>query len=144
MKRKYSILAFLLITVMILASCAPQQTGSTGSTATNEPGANPTETIAVDQIVVTLADAGKTISLKVGEGFLLKLGNEYTWSISLSNPDVISLRKGVMVILGAQGIYDALKPGTVELSATGDPQCRQSVPACAAPSIQFSVTIEVQ
>lgn len=145
MNRKTFLFTFIMMAAMSLAGCSAWKTAFAGSnTPTEEPTLISTETGAADQRVVTLADSGSTIQLKVGEGFLLKLGNEYTWDISISDQSVISLRKGVMVILGAQGIYDALKPGAVQLSATGDPQCRQSVPACAAPSIQFSVTIEVQ
>ena len=135
MKRTISIFSLLVIMGLLISACAIPQTGGTTQT--------PTPATTADSQVVTLADNGGTIQMKVGESFLLKLGNDYTWQISLSNQDVIGLRKGVMVILGAQGIYDALQPGTVQLTATGDPQCRQSTPACAAPSILFNVTIDV-
>jgi len=46
--------------------------------------------------------------------------------------------------MGAQGIYLAHKPGTVTMTATGDPACRQSKPACMMPSIIFTLHIEVQ
>ena len=140
MKRLTLVLTFLMITAAVISGCAVSQTGST---TTAGPSSTPVVTPEANQAVVTLSNNGQTIQLKTGESFLLKLGNEYTWNISLSNPDVISLRKGVLVILGAQGIYDAIQPGTVQLTASGDPMCRQSVPACAAPSILFSVTIEV-
>lgn len=143
MKRLILMVTILVIASMIIAGCAVSTPDITGATATAAPAVTPADNAGANQVVVTLAENGQTIKLKVGESFLLKLGNEYNWQISLSSPDVISLRKGVMVILGAQGIYDALQPGTVQLSATGDPPCRQSVPACAAPSILFSVTVEV-
>lgn len=143
MKRMTLLVTILIVASMIISGCNANQTGSANATETATPAVTSEATAAADQVVVTLADNGQKVQLKVGESFLLKLGNEYTWQISLSNPDVIGLRKGVMVILGAQGIYDALQPGSVLLSATGDPPCRQSVPACAAPSILFSVTIEV-
>ncbi len=135
MKRTVSILGLWVVMVLVLSGCVISPIGSTTQT--------PTASVPLNSQVVTLADSGGTIQMKVGDSFLLKLGNEYTWQISLSNQDVIGLRKGVQVILGAQGIYDALQPGTVQLTATGDPQCRQSTPPCAAPSILFSVTIEV-
>ena len=93
---------------------------------------------------VTLDDRGKTVSLAVGETFLLKLGEVYTWDISLSDESVISRVKNIMVIRGAQGVYQALKPGTATLTATGDPLCRQTKPACAMPSILFEVTLVVK
>jgi hypothetical protein len=92
---------------------------------------------------VTLADNGKTIHISVGQSFLLKLGLGYDWNITVSDQNVISRVKNIAVIVGAQGVYDALAKGTAVLSAVGDPQCRTATPACASPSIMFSVTIIV-
>jgi hypothetical protein len=93
---------------------------------------------------VTLDDRGKTISFAVGENFLLKLGEEYTWDISISDESIVSRAKNITVIRGAQGVYTALKPGSIQLTANGDPLCRQSKPACGRPSVAFEVTIEVK
>jgi hypothetical protein len=95
-------------------------------------------------ITVTLDDQGKTVNLPLGQNFLLKLGETYTWDISISDQSVISRVRNIAVILGAQGVYESLKPGIVTLSASGDPLCRQSKPACGQPSIQFTVTIVVK
>jgi hypothetical protein len=92
---------------------------------------------------VTLADNGKTIHMVVGQSFLLKLGLNYDWNISVSDQNVISRVKNIAVIVGAQGVYDALAKGTAVLSAVGDPQCRTATPPCASPSIMFSVNIIV-
>lgn len=110
---------------------APVTDGSTGLSAGG-------------QKTVTLADKGKTITLVVGERFLLQLGEAYTWDISLSDESVISRVKNIAVIKGAQGVYEAVKAGTVTLAATGDPLCRQSKPACGMPSILFEITIVVK
>jgi predicted secreted protein len=142
MKKLIPLFTFILVSMLMVTGCAIQTQVPPVTSTPEIPVVSPTA--AADQNVVTLADSGKTITLKVGENFLLKLGNDYTWNINVSDESVISRVKNVMVILGAQGIYDALKPGTAVLSATGDPQCRQATPACAAPSIQFSVTVVVQ
>jgi hypothetical protein len=92
---------------------------------------------------VTLADNGKTIHMVVGQSFLLKLGLNYDWNISVSDQNVISRVKNIAVIVGAQGVYDALHEGIAVLSAVGDPQCRTATPPCESPSIMFSVTIVV-
>jgi predicted secreted protein len=113
---------------------------STAQAATDTPAVPSTD----GQTTVTLDDRGKTISLAVGENFLLNLGETYTWDISISDESVISRVKNITVIRGAQGVYQALKPGTATLTATGDPLCRQSKPACAMPSILFEVTVEVK
>jgi len=94
---------------------------------------------------ITLEDNGKTFNMKVGDSFLLNLGTDiYDWTVTVDNESVLRIKMGVMVIRGAQGIYDALTPGTVTLSASGDPMCLKSRPACAMPSILFSVTIIVE
>jgi predicted secreted protein len=93
---------------------------------------------------ITLNDHGKVITMTIGENILLYLGEGYNWTINLSNEDVIQRVKNITVIRGAQGIYDVVKAGTVTLTATGDPECLQTTPPCAAPSVQFTVTIVVQ
>jgi len=92
---------------------------------------------------VTLVENGKTIHMSAGQSFLLKLGQDYDWSITLSDQNVISRVKNIAVIVGAQGVYDALATGSAILSAVGDPPCRTATPACASPSIIFSVTVIV-
>jgi hypothetical protein len=94
---------------------------------------------------ITLEDNGKTFTMKVGDSFLLNLGTDiYDWTVTVDNESVLHLKMGVMVIRGAQGIYDALAPGTTVLSAIGNPTCLQSNPPCAIPSILFKVTIIVE
>jgi len=143
MKKVGLYLTYTIIFTLLLTACNLQRPAQTGTPTpdTLTPTVEPTGT--GDQNIVTLEDNGKVLHLGVGENFLLKLGNEYTWDISISDPSVIERVKNVMVILGAQGIYDAVKQGTTVLSATGDPVCNQAVPSCKAPSIQFSITIEV-
>ena len=108
-----------------------------------EPGSTPTGQTSGDGKVITLDDQGKTINLQVGERFLLQLGEQYTWDISISDPSVLSRVPNILVVRGAQGIYEAHQAGSVTLSATGDPACRQLKPACAMPSLLVTVTIVV-
>ncbi len=107
-----------------------------------EPGATPTVT-APEVRTVTLDDDGKTITLQVNETFLLNLGEEYDWNISIDDQTVISREVNVLVVRGAQGIYRAHKPGSATLTAVGDPVCRKAVPPCATPSRQFRLNIVV-
>jgi hypothetical protein len=94
---------------------------------------------------ITLSDNGKTYVTHIGESFLLNLGTEgYDWTVEVSNQNVLHRELNVMPILGAQGIYVAENPGTAVLTATGDPLCRQSKPACMRPSILFSITVIVE
>ena len=93
---------------------------------------------------MTLADNGTSVRLYVGQTFLLNLGDQYDWTVNVTDPSILSRRVNITVIRGAQGVYDALKAGTTTLSATGDPLCRQSKPACAMPSMAFEVTVVVE
>ena len=94
---------------------------------------------------ITLDDKGKNFKMKVGDSFLLNLGSDvYDWTVTVDNESVLHLKMGVMVIRGAQGIYDALAPGTATLSAIGNPLCLQSNPPCAAPSLLFTITVIVE
>jgi len=66
----------------LLASCgSPSPTTAPAATPTApviaEPSATPAETSGK---VVTLDDNGQTITMKAGERFLLRLGEEYGWS----------------------------------------------------------------
>jgi hypothetical protein len=134
MKTIRSILMFLLVGVFFLSACTAQPIHP-GPSATPPPAESQT---------ITLDDQGKTITLAVGDSFLLKLGEAYNWDVSISDQAVLSRVIGIAVIRGAQGVYAAHLTGTVTLSATGDPQCRQSQPACAMPSLLFTITVMVK
>jgi len=92
---------------------------------------------------VTLENNNQTIELKVGDTFLLKLGEEHMWNIDIDNDDVVSRVKNIAVIRGAQGVYEALMPGSATLSASGDLPCREEVPPCEAPTVLFKIQINV-
>ncbi|MCL5024972.1 MAG: hypothetical protein M1531_00515 [Chloroflexi bacterium] len=93
---------------------------------------------------VTLADDGQTIELHTGERFLLELGSDYDWTVTVADQNIVSRVVNVLVIRGAQGIYEAKQPGRTTLSATGDPPCRKAQPPCAAPSRTFRIDIVVR
>lgn len=112
------------------------------ATETVPAGSNDTKPLTV---YITMEDNGKTINMKVGDSFLLKLGSDfYDWSVDVDNQDVISREIGITAIRGAQGIYLAHAPGSTKLTASGNPQCLNSTPPCLAPSILFEVTVIVQ
>jgi hypothetical protein len=132
------VLTIFIFAAVLLGGCISQSIAAT-------PTSQPVSTGQGDPTPrITLADNGKTVTYQVGQSFLLFLGDEYTWSLSITDQNVISRVKNIAVIRGAQGVYNTLKAGTSVLSAVGDPTCRDQKPACAAPSIQFQVTIVVQ
>jgi hypothetical protein len=93
---------------------------------------------------ITLADNGSTLTMDVGQDFLLNLGGDtLEWTVDIDNQDVLSRVKNVMVIRGAQGMYEAVGRGNAVLTAQGDPHCRSSVPPCMMPSMLFRISIVV-
>jgi hypothetical protein len=163
MKKTVSIPTFIVIGMLIVSACTQQQpaqagpltpvveppattvSGGTIDVITPEPPTStPVDLAAGGQKIVRLDDQGKTMNLAVGEGFLLKLGEGYTWEVSISDQNVLSRVMNIAVVRGAQGVYDAHQAGTVTLSAAGDPECRQSQPPCGMPSILFTITIVVK
>jgi len=153
------IISFLTVVVLamgMLSACSQPLVGQAGApTPVIDPPATtvptdlpatavPTDPAANDQLTITLDNQGQTIHMTVGQNFLLKLGEDYTWDIVVSDDAVISRVRNIAVVRGAQGIYDANQAGTATLTATGDPLCRQAQPACGAPSIQFVLTVVVK
>jgi hypothetical protein len=136
----------LVLGLLLLAACTsltPTTTPLATPTAlaTVSPPAAPEETSAW---IVTLDDDGQTITLQVGERFLLKLGEDYDWTVTVADESVVSRVIGVLVVRGAQGVYEVHRPGSTTLSTTGDPVCRRSQPPCAAPSRLFRLQVVVQ
>ena len=161
MSKITSILTIMTAVMLAATACTPERPASAlgatpeatpavmpspaGTQPAPEPTANPPSGPAADgPQTVTLDDQGKTIQMAVGQSFLLKLGEDYEWEVTVSDQSVVSRVKNIAVVRGAQGVYDALHAGTVTLTATGDPACRQSQPPCAAPSRLFTMTIVVK
>ena len=90
---------------------------------------------------ITQDDRGKTITIKKGDTFLLKLG-EMNWDVKLSDPAIVGLTKSASVPEGGQGVYLAVTRGTTVLSAEGRPVCAPGA-MCAQYIVSFSVTIVV-
>jgi hypothetical protein len=93
---------------------------------------------------VTLADNGVTITVGVGQRFLLNLGEGYDWTVTIADQSVLSRVIGVLTIRGSQGLYEAHKPGQTVLSAAGEPTCRAENPPCGMPSRLFSLNVAVR
>ena len=159
MKKAFPIFAIVL--PLILSACAsrkptpapsesePQLVPEVGTTLpdTALTQATSSSNPSNDQIpsAITLENNGMTFHLRVGDSFLLNLGADvYDWDVTVADQNVFSMRMGVMVVKDAQGIYDALAPGTTTLTAVGNPKCLQASPPCRMPTILFRVTLVVE
>ena len=120
----------LAVAPLVLVACGGSSPSSTPPPASSQ--------------TVTLADNGQTITLRVGDSFLLQLGEDYNWTPTVDDQTIVSRAKNIAVIRGAQGVYDALKAGETTLTAIGDPACLQATPPCKRPSLMFTIQIVVQ
>jgi hypothetical protein len=94
--------------------------------------------------VVTLDDASKTIHMRVGERILLVLLTTNGYDFVPSVVDETILRKVADAeIPGSQGVYEALRPGSTKLAATGELPCHRTTPRCLAPTLFVEFTIVV-
>jgi len=94
--------------------------------------------------VVTLDDANKTINLSVGERILLVL-IDGSYDFVPSVVDETILRKVTDVeIVGSKGVYEALRPGSTKLTATGELPCHRTEPRCLAPTLyaEFAIVVD--
>jgi carboxyl-terminal processing protease len=130
------------------AGMTPQQLASSGDTQLLRALELLTGTVpggsAASPQTVTLDNDGGTITLHVGDQFLLKLGEEYNWTVTVADQSIVSRVVNITVVRGAQGVYEAHQVGTTTMAATGDPVCRQSKPPCAMPSRLFQIKVVVQ
>jgi hypothetical protein len=92
---------------------------------------------------VTYADNGETITLRVGDRFLLKLGDQFEWQVSVVDPTVVSRVVNLLVVKGAQGVCEANKTGETALSATGTVVCLAQQ-ACPVLAVSFKLHIIVR
>ena len=93
--------------------------------------------------IVTLEQNNQEVALSKGQRFLLNLGSSYDWSLDIKNNSIISRVPNIMVIQGAQGLFEAHDVGKTTLTATGDPLCLKYIPRCGMPSILFKLDIVV-
>jgi len=94
--------------------------------------------------IVALAKNGSTLTLNVGDHFLLNLGSSYIWSVHVSPPLIVAKANDLSAPIGTQGYYSAVAAGQTMLSAVGNPTCSTSVPPCERPSILFRLNIVVR
>ncbi len=94
---------------------------------------------------ITLKDNNKTVTVHVGDRVILQLGNVWIWDISMTSNDVLVGRPTGIYWTQAsipQGQYEAVKKGTVTLSAIGTANCK-GLQACPQLAIQFHTQIIV-
>lgn len=94
--------------------------------------------------VVTLDDADKTINMKVGERILLVLISGFYDFVPSVVDETILHKVADVEIAGSKGVYEALKPGSTMITATGELPCHRTEPRCQAPTlfVQFQIVVD--
>ena len=93
-------------------------------------------------ITITRADDGKTVAANLGDSVLVKLGDDFNWTITASGQPLLRRVPNVLLIRGAQGLYDVQRPGETDWTATGSPICAPEQP-CPLLLATFRVHISV-
>ncbi len=83
------------------------------------------------------------IPFAVGQRFLLNLGQDFTWTIVVEGPTIVSRVANITVVQGAQGVYEAKKTGSTVLRATGAIVCPPGK-ACIQIAREFRVQLIVK
>ncbi|MHB9031773.1 MAG: hypothetical protein ACYC6L_01870 [Anaerolineae bacterium] len=131
-KRLVFLLSLLALT-LAAAACRTAPAAPTGTPPANTPAARE----------ITLADNGGTIRMAVNETTLLRLGEGYTWVVTIGDESVFRLAPESKAEPGVQGVYLARQTGQTTLTAVGTPACRSADPPCSTPEITFEVTVKI-
>jgi hypothetical protein len=131
-------------------SSSPQTTNASSAPTSNtivEAGPTPTHIAinTVSQKILTLADNNHLITVKPGTTIELKLDNKaYSrWLVSISQANVLIPWANAPMPPDVQGIFNAGKSGTAQISATGQPNCTPGAASCNKVVQNFLVQIKV-
>ena len=111
----------------------------------NSGGAISNEFGFFDGQTVTIEDGDKTLTLRVGDRFLLFLKTpQYTWRIAQLDSTILKQVDDASLIQGAQGVFEAVGRGQTELVAVGELPCHGADPPCMALTGGFILKIIVE
>lgn len=96
-------------------------------------------------LMLTLADAGKPVHLKVKEQFLLSAKTDILYNVSLIVQDEAVVKKIADVGPPADGqaIYEAQRVGETNLFVTLNPKCADLIRQCKIPSLLYTFKLNV-
>jgi hypothetical protein len=138
--KRFALPALALAGSLLVAGCGAGSPPPASHAGGDPPGAS-SAPASGPALRVTEADNGRTLTLQVGQTFLLALG-DLLWTVHVADPTVLARVPNVLVVRGAQGLYRALRPGETTIHATGRPNCPSGQP-CPMFVAAFDLTVRV-
>jgi hypothetical protein len=84
-------------------------------------------------------DNGRAVELNVGQYLSVRLGQDYDWRVSLSEPAVLEFTSTTSDPQRQQAILRAVQPGETRVVADGQPSCKRTDPPCNQPTRAFYI-----
>ena len=130
MERRIRItLCFFILAGLLLAACgSAAPSGGSGAAPTAAGGSESSG--GGNQVVVTQADSGKTIQMKVGQQLLVKMGTDEKWKVDVTPAFLLPAVADATLGEGEQGLFEAKMNGKATVQVTGG-------------SKQFNISIEI-
>jgi hypothetical protein len=132
---RWSLIALAGVAIVAVLSALPGRVAAQASPVQGPAGGQ--------TITITPDDNGQTFHIQTGDRVVVKMGTDLNWTVDVDPPGILVPVPGVgTLVRGVQGIYAAVQPGTVTLTATGRPNCSGDQ-ACPEFIQQVQVTIVV-
>jgi hypothetical protein len=91
--------------------------------------------------VITRDDNGQTVIMHAGDMFVLRLGDEWDWNVTLDDPDLFQAVP--TLVRDGQGTYLAVKAGEAAIHGSGGLHCDPGE-VCPMIAAVFSVHVVVR
>jgi len=93
-------------------------------------------------------DTGTTKNVTVGSELRLVLAADVDWTLESTNTTALALKSTQVGNVGSSSmriwLFDVKQAGDYVVRATGDAQCRKSVPPCATPTVRYEFNIRAR
>jgi hypothetical protein len=93
-------------------------------------------------------DSGTTKNVMVGSELRLVLPADVDWTLESTNTTALALKSAQVGNVGSSSmriwLFDVKQAGDYVVRATGDAQCRKSVPPCTTPTVRYEFNIRAR
>ena len=134
------------IAALFMLAAACQSSPRPTAIVTLGPGFTPmtSATQVMPSVSVNLDDNRRGVDLNVGQCLSVRLGQDYDWRVSVSEPGVLEFSSTASNPEGQQALLRAVQAGETRVVADGQPACKRIQPPCTEPSRAFYVNARVR